>query len=528
MAQLRAKQIKLSAVGDILVGGANGNGTVLSQGAEKTVLKVVAGGLQYAQQVAEDVVFADAGFTATDVKGAVLETVTKATAAITSAVAAEATARDAAILVETTRAEAAEAQLTTDLGAEVTRAKAAEKVVSDGLAAEVTRATDAETALGVRIDNISSDISSAVAAEETRAKAAEQKLTDDLAAEVTRATTAEGTLTSNLAAEVTRATGEEARIEGLVTAEVTRAEAAELVLTNAVAQEVTDRKAAITKEVTDRDAAIKVADDRAVAAEAGLQTQIDQLAGLNALHFAGELAPTDTLPASPKQGDVYRVATAGATDFLGTGLEVNVGDFIAYTGSVWVKFDNTDPTFTGDANISVTGSAHAGFSLSLTGVIAVAKGGTGLSAAGAEHTVLTAKADGSLEYAMVSGLRTAAGDLVVDATSGKLVAAVATVDADAALTFTTKGYVDTKVAAAAAAAARTLATEDFAQSANAVNASVTLAQTPAGDISVFFNGIKLLKSGYTVAGKTVTLVDSAVGYSVEAGDTISVDYAYNA
>ena len=64
MAQLRAKQIKLANANDLLIGGTGGNGTVLAAGADKTVLKVVAGGLQYAMQVAEDVTFADASFTA--------------------------------------------------------------------------------------------------------------------------------------------------------------------------------------------------------------------------------------------------------------------------------------------------------------------------------------------------------------------------------------------------------------------------------------------------------------------------------
>lgn len=524
MAQLRAKQIKLSAVGDLLVGGANGNGVVLPAGGDKTVLKVVAGGLQYAQQVAEDVAFSGAGFTSTDVKGAVVEATTKAATALTEAVAAEVLARDAAVKVADDRAKAAEGVLTTDLAAEVTRATGAEGVLTTAVAGEVTRATAAEAALQSAIDAIGDAGSDALDAEIARAIAAEGVLTADLAAEVSRAGGAESALGGRIDGEVTRATAEEARIAGLVTAEVTRAEAAELVLTNAIATEVTDRTAAVAGEATARTAAIKVADDRALAAEAGLQASIDAITGLNALHFSGELAPTDTLPASPKQGDVYRVATAGATDFLGTGLEVNVGDFIAYTGTVWVKFDNTDPTFTGDSNITVTGSAHAGFSLSLTGIVSVAKGGTGLSAAGADHSVLTSAADGSLSYVQVSGLRTAAGVLVVDATSGKLVATAATVNGDAALTYTTKGYVDTKINQAADQGNRVFNTEDFAQAATAANAVVTLSEIPAGAVSVFFNGVKLAKTGYTVNGRTVTLVDSAIGYGVDAGDTISTEY----
>lgn len=558
MAQLRAKQIKLNAVNDLLVGGANGNGTVLSMGADKAVLKVVGTSLQYAQQIAEDVAFAAAGVTATDVKGAILEISTKALDAV-AAEATRATGVEAGLQTaidtvvsdlakEVTDRGTAVTAVSDALAAEVTRATAAEGVNATAISDETTRATAAEAALGVRIDNITTDSAAAVAAEETRAKAAEQKLTDDLAA------------------EVTRATGEETRIEGLVTAEVTRALAAEKVVSDGLAQEILDRTAAdaaevtardaaiaaaIATEVTARDAAIKVADDRAKAAEtvlttalgqevtdrtaadAALQSQIDALTGLNALHFVGEVegsldaAGLEALNA--KQGDVYRVKTAGATDFAGTGLDVNVGDFVAKAGDdVWVKFDNTDPSVQAGLNIAVSGNAHSGFTVALDGVIAVANGGTGLSATGAEHAVLTVKADGSLEYAMVSGLRTAAGALVVDATSGKLVATTSTVDADVAGTLTSKDYVDAKVAAATAAAtaaaAVVLYTEDFVQTADAANASVTIANTAKGEVSVFFNGVKLAKTAYSVVGKVVTLIDSVVGYSVENGDNISVSY----
>lgn len=524
MAQLRAKQIKLSAVGDLLVGGANGNGVALPAGADKTVLKVVAGGLQYAQQVAEDVVFSGAGFTATDVKGAVVEATTKAASALTAAIASEVTARDAAVKVADDRAKAAELVLTTAVADEVTRATGAEGLLRTDLGAEVTRATAAEDALQLAIDAIENAGSDALEAEIDRAMAAELVLTTAISDEAALARGAESGLGTRIDNEKIRAEAAELVLTTAISDEAARATAAEGVLTTAISDETAARTLAITNEVIARNTAIKVADDRALAAEADLQASIDAITGLNALHFSGELAPTDTLPASPKQGDVYRVATAGATDFLGTGLEVNVGDFIAYTGTVWVKFDNTDPTFTGDSNITVTGSAHAGFSLSLTGIVSVAKGGTGLSAAGADHSVLTSAADGSLSYVQVSGLRTAAGVLVVDATSGKLVATAATVNGDAALTYTTKGYVDTKINQAADQGNRVFNTEDFAQAATAANAVVTLSEIPAGAVSVFFNGVKLAKTGYTVNGRTVTLVDSAIGYGVDAGDTISTEY----
>ncbi|MNV56084.1 hypothetical protein D3C71_1483520 [compost metagenome] len=47
---------------------------------------------------------------------------------------------------------------------------------------------------------------------------------------------------------------------------------------------------------------------------------------------------------------------------------------------------------------------------------------------------------------------------------------------------------------------------------------------PVGDVSVYFNGIKLLKTGFSVTGTTVALVDSVNGYAAEEGDVISVTY----
>jgi hypothetical protein len=544
MAQLRAKQIKLNAVNDILVGGANGNGTVLSMGTDKTVLKVVGTTLQYAQQIAEDVLFSDASLAGvTDVKGAVLKVATDAAAAV----AAEATratgieaglrtdvnAAAAAVVAEATRATGEEARIEALVTAEVARATAAEGVVATAVTDEETRAKAAEAALQTAIDGIESAASDAVAAEKTRAEAAELKLTNDLAAEVTRATAAEGVLTTDLAKEVSDRTAADAAEvvarDAAIKVADDRAKAAELVLTTAIADEKTRAEAAelvLTTAVSDEAT-------RATAAETALGLRIDDLVGLNALHFVGEVAgdldAAGLAALNAKQGDVYRVKTAGAADFAGTGLDVNVGDFVAKAGTnVWVKFDNTDPAVAGSGNIAVSGNAHAGYTVSLTGIVGVANGGTGLAASGAEHAVLTSKADGSLEYAMVSGLRTAAGALVVDAASGKLVAVTSTVDADVAGTLTTKDYVDAKVAAATAAAtaaaAVVLFTEDFAQTADAANASVTVAHTPKGDVSVFFNGVKLGKTAYTVVGKVVTLIDSVVGYSVENGDSINVSY----
>lgn len=60
-----------------------------------------------------------------------------------------------------------------------------------------------------------------------------------------------------------------------------------------------------------------------------------------------------------------------------------------------------------------------------------------------------------------------------------------------------------------------------------VNASITLAHTPiTGTVNVYFNGLKLRSNGFTVATTTVTLVDTVVGYSADTGDILEVRYSY--
>lgn len=75
MAQLRAKQIKLVNEGDLLIGGASGNGSVLAKGTAGQVLKVLAGGaLGYEKAAAVDTtITAIDGLAASDVQGALAE-----------------------------------------------------------------------------------------------------------------------------------------------------------------------------------------------------------------------------------------------------------------------------------------------------------------------------------------------------------------------------------------------------------------------------------------------------------------------
>ena len=117
---------------------------------------------------------------------------------------------DAALVSETGRAQAAEANLATSVSAEATRAQAAEAVLSSAVSAEVTRAQAAEAAL-----------TASVAAEATRAQAAEAVLTSAVSAEATRAQAAEAALTASVAAEA-------AAREAAVAAEAARAGTVEI------------------------------------------------------------------------------------------------------------------------------------------------------------------------------------------------------------------------------------------------------------------------------------------------------------
>lgn len=123
MAQLRAKQIKLAAADDLLIGGANGNGTVLSKGTAGQVLKVLAGGaLGYEKAAAADTTFTGEGITATDVQAAIIEVA-------------------GLVEAEETRATGAEEALQT----------AIDDVAAD-LTTEVTDRTAADTAIQTELD----------------------------------------------------------------------------------------------------------------------------------------------------------------------------------------------------------------------------------------------------------------------------------------------------------------------------------------------------------------------------------------
>lgn len=336
-------------------------------------------------------------------------------------------------------------------------------------------------------------------------------------------------------------------------------------LSQAIAQSVnlgaiTKRDATVDPTVTDDSAAgyavgdfwlngnkLFVASD--VTVGAAVWTRVDAGAATDVFKFSGTVDASleANLPADPETGNVYRVTVAG--DFEGEGPYVNVGDYIVWNGSAWDVIDNTDPVVSGTAGrIAVTGNADLGYTINIdptyvgqntittlgtitTGTwegttIDIAHGGTGLATVGAAGQVLTVNAAGdALEYAYVGALKDSAGANAVTITgtgaTAKAVAANATVAGDAANTLATKGFVEGLIASGGTA----MFDEDHEVPADPdANFEFTIAKEAIGTVAVYFNGVKLKTTGYTVAGTTVTLVDSVNGYAAEEGDTLSVSY----
>lgn len=150
---------------------------------------------------------------------------------------------------EVTRSTNADNKLTRDLSTESTTARAAEKKNADNIASN-TQAIQKEV----------TDRNAAIKVETDRATAAENKLANDI---VTIVET-----------EKDRAEGVEQVIINDLAEEVTRAKAAEQANKAAINKEVTDRQSAIATEVDNRNAAIEVEKQRALKAEAALDSKI--------------------------------------------------------------------------------------------------------------------------------------------------------------------------------------------------------------------------------------------------------------
>ncbi len=171
-------------------------------------------------------------------------------------VAAEETARIAAITAEATSRGAADTTLQSNIDAEASTARAAESANASAISSEASTARAAEA-------QNASDISD----EETRATAAEATLTTNLASEASTARAAEAANAtaisdeetariSAVSAEASSRASADSALQGEIDAEEVRAAAAEGVLTTNLAQEVTDRQTAVSAEASTRAAAV--------------------------------------------------------------------------------------------------------------------------------------------------------------------------------------------------------------------------------------------------------------------------------
>lgn len=133
-----------------------------------------------------------------------------------------------------------------------------------------------------------------------------------------------------------------------------------------------------------------------------------------------------------------------------------------------------------------------------------------------------------MTYAYVTNVKSTDGvtiSSVVGTGSGaKLTANAATVDGDDDLVYSTKGWVESKLAGSPTT---NQAVESFTvPSSPSANYSVSISNTPVGDVQVSFNGLVLASNGYSYSEGSVSLVDTNIGYSAEEGDILTVTYHY--
>lgn len=539
MAMLRAKQIKLNAAGDILVGGVAGAGTVLTKGAAGQVLKATAGGLEYANIAGTEVSFSGGG----NIDDAILADRTRLDTAEADIIALEG------------RADAIESDIVdlqafdTAIQSEVDAIELAVGLASDGTFVPFT---------GTEYLNGSTSITTALTALDTALEALATTSAND------------AFIDTGVGIRDLTATMKDAAINEVASKAMWANRTATVDPT--MANDSTQGYA--VGDVWVNGDNVFLATD--VTANSAVWTRIDQNANAALFTYKGladASEPSEGLAAlevGVEAGDTYKVSVAG--DFSGAlPFSVNVGDFILWNGTGWDKIDNTDPAVAGTAGeITVTGSTGEGFVVSIddayvgqasittlgtitTGTwngttIAQANGGTGITTAtvaGDQFKVLTVGATGALEYGYVTVLRDTAGAAALTVTgtgaAAKLVATNATVAGDSANTLTTKGYVtdalatletdlEEQIAAVAAGVAQRYSTESV--TVNGANAEVSVTALLLegedttvfiGEVAVYINGVKLRKSGFTVGETSVTLVDSVNGYSAETGDVVTVE-----
>lgn len=184
-----------------------------------------------------------------------------------------------------------------------------------------------------------------------------------------------------------------------------------------------------------------------------------------------------------------------------------------------------------------TGSAQLGIRGSVSGTILQAKGSS-TEAAFTTYTLPTTVgttgkflvSDGT-NYVNSSftfpATLTAPGALVIN-TNGVITVENATT-AGQVLTYNGSNVVFDNLSYADLTGTPTNAEDEYIVVTPAANLTVTgfFSNTPlAGSISVFFNGLRLKNSGWSVSGMDLTLVDSVNGYTTDIGDELAAIYQY--
>lgn len=223
-------------------------------------------------------------------------------------------------------------------------------------------------------------------------------------------------------------------------------------------------------------------------------------------------------------GDYYKVTVSGYFKYVDSGsvsrtFFANLNDgIVRNTNTGWDVIGHTESTIVGTTNrIAVSGTIDTGFSVDIAGTYV---GQTSLTTLG---TVATGVWNGTIIGSAYGGT----GSNLSALTSNQILIANGSGITTAIIAPTT-GYLrwtGSAYAWAATVPGATANVDEFTP-ASATNAAVTLTQTPVGSISVFFNGIRLKNNGYSLAGTTVTLNDTNVGYSVDGTDVIDVSYSY--
>ena len=240
-----------------------------------------------------------------------------------STVAGQIGAVQAEVDAEESRAQAAEAELASDIAAEETRALAAEAALSASIAAESAARAAAVSAEAASRSAADVALQAEIDAEEARASAAELGLSNAIAAETSRAQAAEASLQSAVTAlqssvgqDLSDAIAELEADVAAVQAEVDAEEAARAAAVTTLQNNIDDVAADLATETSNRQAAVSAVEadlaaeeTRAMAAEAELEAD---LAAESAARVAGDASTLASANSYADQKIADLVASAPA------------------------------------------------------------------------------------------------------------------------------------------------------------------------------------------------------------------------